>query len=90
MVKASKIPLFEQKGIQTATIKGKVETDLKKTVAETPENLTVCANLDGNGLEGSYSENSENSSGFNSSIYVEGLFSFAQGDIGAAPAHFWL
>ncbi len=83
---ASKMELYALSGIQTATIKGRVEieTDLTNSTPEVPQDITIRANLDATGFEGQHSGRERNSSGTTGSIYVTSSFSFTQGDIGSA------
>lgn len=78
---ASKIELFGLNGLQTATIKGKVEieTNLTNNTFEIPQDITLRANLDGD-FEGQHTNNETTGQ----SIYVSGSFTFTQGDIGEA------
>lgn len=82
IAEASKIELFTIDGMQTATIKGKVEieTDLTNSFPEIPENITIQANFD-DSFSGSHTLNESTGS----SIYVPGSFTFTQGNIGKAP-----
>ncbi|MGW9686408.1 carboxypeptidase-like regulatory domain-containing protein [Flagellimonas sp. 2504JD1-5] len=81
---ASKIELFELNGIQTATLKGKVEieTDLTNSTPEVPQGLTIRANLDV-AVNASHT-NAEEASGAPHSIYVDGSLTFTEGNIGHA------
>lgn len=83
---ASKIELLELNGMQTATIKGRVEieTDLTNNTPEVPQEVTIRANLDNfNGLF-EHTNNSFNGSNSASSFYLNGSFSLTEGDIGSA------
>jgi hypothetical protein len=82
---ASKLELFSLTGLQTATIKGKVEieSDLTNSLPEFPQDITIRANLDASGFAGHHTM-LESAAGPAGSIYVAGSFSFTEGDIGAA------
>ncbi len=81
---ASKIALFPLSGEQTATIKGtvEIETDLTNNTPEVPQNISIRANLDA-AFNASHSDR-EDGAGPNRTIFIEGSFSFTQGDIGVA------
>nr|WP_299068463.1 carboxypeptidase-like regulatory domain-containing protein [uncultured Allomuricauda sp.] len=82
---SSKVELYSLSGMQTATLTGNVEieTDLTNNAPEVPQDITIRANLDGLTPTNSHSfidEYNQNSS----SIYVDGSFTFTEGDIGVA------
>ncbi|TXN35573.1 carboxypeptidase regulatory-like domain-containing protein [Flagellimonas hymeniacidonis] len=82
---ASKIEVFRLDGESAATIKGvvSIETDLTNSAPEVPQDITIRANLDAE-VNAQHSR-LENSNGVgNTSIYIEGSFTFTQGNIGIA------
>ncbi|WP_420322698.1 carboxypeptidase-like regulatory domain-containing protein [Flagellimonas sp.] len=82
---ASKVELLALAGTQTATIKGKVEieTDLTNDLPEVPQNIAIRANFD-DSFNASHTKVEYANGVSNASIYVDGSFTFTEGDIGVA------
>ncbi len=82
---ASKIEVFRLDGESTATIKGvvSIETDLTNNAPEVPQDITIRANLDAE-VNAQHSRLESSNGVGNTSIYIEGSFTFTQGNIGIA------